>query len=104
MMGSATETSVHYVDGHESQPVHGAGILPADCFRLLATVRPLPSAIFRAKREVNLDDLEQSSLKVTIQAASLSVKDDISDKDRREIERNMQQEILESFVLSRDRL
>ena len=45
---------------------------------------------------MNPDNPEQASLKVVIQAASLSVKDDISDKDRREIERTMQQEILET--------
>ena len=46
--------------------------------------------------EVNLEEIERSSLKVTIQAAKLSVLDDISDKDRQEIERNMREEILET--------
>ena len=45
---------------------------------------------------VNKDAPEESSLKVTIKASSLAVKDDLSDKDRREMERAMQQEILET--------
>lgn len=51
---------------------------------------------FAAEAEVNLEEIEKSSLKATIHAARLAVKDDISDKDRREIERTMQEEILES--------
>lgn len=51
---------------------------------------------FAAEAEVNLEDIEKSSLRVTIQAAALTVKDDISDKDRREIERTMHKDILES--------
>ena len=53
------------------------------------------SRLSLSEADVNPDNLEQATLKVVIQAASLSVKDDISDKDRREIERMMQQEILE---------
>jgi polyisoprenoid-binding protein YceI len=51
---------------------------------------------FSGEAQVNPDDLERSSLKVAINPASLTVKDDISDKDRREMERAMQQEILET--------
>lgn len=51
---------------------------------------------FAAEAEVNLEEIEKSALKATIHAARLAVKDDISDKDRREIERTMQEEILES--------
>ncbi|MGA2353672.1 MAG: YceI family protein [Terriglobales bacterium] len=51
---------------------------------------------FVAEAEVNPENLEKSSLKITIQAAALTVKNDISDKDRREIERTMHEEILES--------
>jgi len=48
---------------------------------------------FTAEADVNPDNLEQASLKVVIQAASLSVKDDISEKDRREIERMMKEQV-----------
>jgi polyisoprenoid-binding protein YceI len=51
---------------------------------------------FAGETEVNSEHLERSSLKLTIRAASLTVQDDISDKDRREIERTMHQEILET--------
>jgi polyisoprenoid-binding protein YceI len=40
--------------------------------------------------------LEDASLRLIIQAASLNVTDDISDKDRREIERKMHHEVLEA--------
>ena len=40
--------------------------------------------------------IEQSSLRVVIHAGSLNVKDDIREKDREEINRAMQQEVLES--------
>ncbi|MGB7148971.1 MAG: YceI family protein [Terriglobales bacterium] len=51
---------------------------------------------FAAEAKVNLEEIEKSSLKATIHAARLAVKNDISDKDRREIERTMHEEILES--------
>ncbi len=41
--------------------------------------------------------LEEAILVIKIKAASLAVSDDISDKDRREIERTMNQEVLETF-------
>jgi polyisoprenoid-binding protein YceI len=45
---------------------------------------------------VNPDDVERSSLRVTVKADSLTVKDNVSDKDRREMERVMHEEILET--------
>src|ERR1700733_13577363 len=50
---------------------------------------------FSGVAEVNSENIANSSLKITIKADSLSVRDDISDKDRREIERVMQQDVLE---------
>ena len=40
--------------------------------------------------------LEAGGVRLTIRAASLGVQDDISDKDRREMERVMNQEVLET--------
>ncbi len=40
--------------------------------------------------------LEDASLRIVIQAASLTVTDDISEKDRQEIERRMRDEVLET--------
>jgi polyisoprenoid-binding protein YceI len=51
---------------------------------------------FSGVAEINLDDIAHSSLKITIKSDSLAVRDDISDKDRREIERVMQQDVLET--------
>jgi polyisoprenoid-binding protein YceI len=94
-MGATTETSVRYVmDTRASQftvQVLAGGLLSAFGHSPTISIRD-----FAGEAEVNPDHLEQSSLKVTIQASSLAVKDDISEKDRREIERTMQQEILET--------
>jgi polyisoprenoid-binding protein YceI len=43
----------------------------------------------------NPDDLKGSGFRLSIQASSLSVQDDISDKDRREIEKLMSEQVLE---------
>ena len=40
--------------------------------------------------------LESACLRVAVQTASLEVSDDVSDKDRREIQRTMQERVLES--------
>jgi polyisoprenoid-binding protein YceI len=94
-METTTEASVHYVtDPRASQftvRVSSGGLLSAFGHSPTITIRDYSGAA-----EVNSEHLEQSSLKLTIQAASLTVQDDISDKDRREIERTMQQDILET--------
>ena len=51
---------------------------------------------FEGEISLNPDALEQSSLRLVIHAASLTDTDDISEKDRNEINRNMHQEVLES--------
>lgn len=53
-------------------------------------------ADFQGEVEWSSSALEDASLRLVIQAASLNVTDDISDKDRREIERKMQHEVLET--------
>lgn len=92
-MALTTETGVHYVmDTRASQftvQVIAGGLLSAFGHSPTISIRD-----FAGEAEVNPDHLEQSSLKITIQASSLEVKDDISEKDRREIERTMKQEIL----------
>ena len=50
---------------------------------------------FSGEVEFDPEALEACGLRLTIQAASLSVQDDISDKDRCEIERVMKREVLE---------
>jgi polyisoprenoid-binding protein YceI len=50
---------------------------------------------FTGQVDFSADELKASGFRLTIQAASLSVQDDISDKDRREIERLMNEQVLE---------
>ena len=94
-MGSATETSVGYaIDNRASQftvQVFSGGLLSAFGHSPTIAIRD-----FSGEVHVNPDAPARSWLKVTINAASFEVKDDISDKDRIEIERGMQQEILET--------
>lgn len=51
---------------------------------------------FDGEISLNPDEVEKSFLRLTIQSASLNVTDDISDKDREEINRRMHQEVLEA--------
>ena len=51
---------------------------------------------FAGDASFNPDKLETASLHFAVKAASLGVTDDISDKDRREIESEMQNNVLES--------
>jgi len=51
---------------------------------------------FTGEALVNPDHPEAGCLHVTVRATSLSVTNDVSDKDRREIEREMQENVLES--------
>jgi polyisoprenoid-binding protein YceI len=92
-MGATTATSVQYVaDTRASQftvQVFAGGLLSAFGHSPTIDIRD-----FSAEAQVNSDEFDHSSLKVTIKAASLAVKDDISDKDRREIERTMQRDRL----------
>jgi polyisoprenoid-binding protein YceI len=53
-------------------------------------------ADFEGEAQVNPGAMEQSSLHLVIHTASLSVIDDISEKDRKEIERKMYDEVLET--------
>jgi polyisoprenoid-binding protein YceI len=51
---------------------------------------------FQGEIQFGTDTLEDASLRIVIQAASLVVTDDISTKDRQEIERRMHEEVLEA--------
>jgi polyisoprenoid-binding protein YceI len=52
--------------------------------------------VFEGQILFNPDPVEQSSLRIVIHAASLNVTDDIREKDRSDINRAMQEEVLES--------
>ena len=51
---------------------------------------------FHGEMQFNPDKLEAGGFRLVIESASLSVQNDISDKDLREIERLMNQEVLET--------
>ena len=51
---------------------------------------------FEGEISLNAEQVEQSSLRLLIHAASLTVTDDIREKDRIEINRTMHEEVLES--------
>src|SRR5208283_2366064 len=51
---------------------------------------------FEGEVVLNSDEVNQSSLRAVIDAASLTVIDDIRDKDRQEIERTMHEQVLET--------
>jgi polyisoprenoid-binding protein YceI len=94
-MGLSTETSVHYVtDARASEftvQVFSGGLLS-----MLGHSPKIAIREFSGAAEISPDDIEHSSVKLVIKAESLAVRDDISDKDRREIERAMKQDILET--------
>jgi polyisoprenoid-binding protein YceI len=50
---------------------------------------------FSGEVEFNAETLEGGAFRLTVQSTSLAVQDDISDKDRREIERLMKEDVLE---------
>jgi polyisoprenoid-binding protein YceI len=55
---------------------------------------------FEGEILLNHDAMEQSSLRLVVRAPSLTVTDDLSEKDRQEINRRMQEEVLESDSFS----
>jgi polyisoprenoid-binding protein YceI len=50
---------------------------------------------FSGEVDFNAEKIEGGTFRLTVQSASLAVQDDISDKDRREIERLMKEDVLE---------
>ena len=50
---------------------------------------------FSGEAQIDSEKLEASSLRLTIASSSLAVMDDISDKDRQEIERQMLEDVLD---------
>lgn len=87
--------SDHYtVDGRSSRftvRAFATGMLAAMGHNPTIGVRDLKGEV-----DFNPEQLRAGSFRLAIQASSLSVQDDISDKDRREIERIMNQDVLET--------
>jgi polyisoprenoid-binding protein YceI len=91
-----TETAAdrYVVDGRSSRFIVRAfatGVLAAMGHNPTISVRDLDGEL-----KFNPDKLEASSLKIIAKSSSLSVQDDISAKDLREMERLMNQEVLET--------
>ena len=102
--GSTAElTTVRYaIDGRISRftvRAFASGMLSAFGHSPTIAIRD-----FVGEAQFNPDKLESASLHVTVKTASLTVTDDISDKDRREIEREMQDGVLESVKYPEIRL
>jgi polyisoprenoid-binding protein YceI len=91
---SETGTDRYVIDGRSSRftvRAFAAGLLSAMGHSPTIGIRD-----FNGKMTFNPDRLEAGSLKITVQSSSLSVQDDISTKDLREMERLMNQEVLET--------
>jgi polyisoprenoid-binding protein YceI len=91
---SETGTDRYVIDGRSSRftvRAFAAGLLSAMGHSPTIGIRD-----FNGEMTFNPDRLEAGSLKITVQSSSLSVQDDISTKDLREMERLMNQEVLET--------
>ncbi len=89
------EATVHYrIDGTGSKFIVRA--TATGLFSALGHNPTISIADFEGEALVDPEALEKSSLRLVIQASSLAVTDDVSDKDRAEIERRMHDEVLES--------
>jgi polyisoprenoid-binding protein YceI len=94
-MGTASPALVHYaVDAKASRftvQVFATGLLSAMGHNPIIGIRK-----FTGDVDFSPESMTASEFRLTIQANSLSVLDDISDKDRREIERMMNEQVLET--------
>lgn len=89
-----TATDRYVIDGRSSRftvRAFAAGLLSAMGHNPTIGIRDFSGAM-----RFNPDALEAGSFRLAIKTSSLGVQDDISDKDRREIERLMNQDVLET--------
>jgi hypothetical protein len=94
-----TGTDQYVIDGRSSRftvRAFATGLLAAMGHNPTIGIRDLSGRV-----KFNPDKLEAGSLKITIKSSSLSVQDDISAKDLREMERLMNQEVLETARFQR---
>ena len=90
----ATGTDRYMIDGRSSRftvSAFATGLMAAMGHNPTIGIRDFDGEI-----EFDADKLEADSLKIIIMSSSLSVQDDISAKDLREMERLMNQEVLET--------
>jgi polyisoprenoid-binding protein YceI len=89
------DTTVHYIIETKGSTftarAFAAGLLSAFGHSPTIAIRDFEGEVF-----LNPDAVEQSSLRIVIHPAALSITDDINEKDREEIDRRMHDEVLES--------
>jgi polyisoprenoid-binding protein YceI len=93
--GTPEATTVRYV----IDPKSSTFVVRAFATGLLSSFGHNPTIAipdFEGEGQFSSNTLEDASLRIVIQAASLTVTDDISGKDRKEIERKMHDEVLET--------
>jgi polyisoprenoid-binding protein YceI len=93
-MDAPRSLSTYRIDARPSRftvQVTAAGLLSAFGHNPVIAIRN-----FSGEARFHPDTLESTSLRVVVQAAALEVSGDVSDKDRREIERALQDRVLES--------
>ena len=91
-MDDVTTLATYRIDPRPSRftvQVTAGGMLSAFGHNPVIAVRD-----FSGQAQVQGDALESASLHVEVQASSLEVANDVSDKDRREMERIMQEQVL----------
>jgi polyisoprenoid-binding protein YceI len=91
---SKTETYRYRIDGRSSRFTARAfakGLLASMGHNPTVGIRDLTGEV-----QFTPENLEAGSFRLAIKSSSLAVEDDISDKDRREIERLMNQDVLET--------
>jgi polyisoprenoid-binding protein YceI len=94
-----TQASATSVARYAVDPVISRFIVRAFATGLLSVFGHDPIIAIRSvtgEAQFNPDALQQSSLHLVIRADSLSVTNNLSDKDRREIEREMRESVLET--------
>ena len=92
--GSKTSAAVYRIDSKRSR-----FIVRAFAGGMLSALGHNPTIAIRAfegTAQFSPDTLEAASLKISIKADSLTVTDEVSDKDRQEIERQMREDVLET--------
>jgi polyisoprenoid-binding protein YceI len=89
------DTTVHYIIETKGSTftarAFAAGLLSAFGHSPTIAIRDFEGEVF-----LNPNAVEQSSLRIVIHPAALSITDDINEKDREEIDRRMHDEVLES--------
>ena len=94
---SATDSAVHYL----LDPAMSRFTVRAFATGLFSSLGHNPTMVIRGytgEAEFISGGLQQARVRVSVQSASLEVTDDVSQKDRADIESKMRQEVLETLM------